>query len=163
MLTKQKDILESKITTFKSIAEGARASASWALLETKNILAQAEAEGENIKAQVNFTAVQEASSIRAAAETEAEQILTRANAEAGDILDAADEREAEATSIHNAAVVFKQQVEVEAATIMVAADAKADMASRKFSEFLSQFKEKVSNLSLETAVETGILDLSQVQ
>jgi cell division septum initiation protein DivIVA len=163
MLTKQKDILESKLNTFNSIAEGSLVSASWALMETKNILAQAEAEGENIKAQVNFTAVQEASIITAAAETQAEQILARANADAGDILDAADERAAEANSIHHVAVAFKQQVEVEAATIMVAADAKADLASRKFAEFLSQFKEKVSNLSLETAVETGILDLSQVQ
>lgn len=36
-------------------------------------------------------------------------------------------------------------------------------ASQQFARFLSQFKEKVSNLTLETAIDTDVLDLSNCQ
>lgn len=161
ILTKKTDILGSKLASFISIAGGARVSAAWALQETENILSRARAEGENIRVQMYNTAVMQANDIRNSAQDEAEQIRASAHIEADEILAVADERTAVANSINDAAVAFKQQMEMEAAEIKAAADTKAAQAAQMFADFLSQFKEKVSNLSLETAVDTGVLDLSQ--
>lgn len=131
------------------MAEGSRVTASWTLLETKNMISLAKAEAGVIKE----LAYKEA-------EREADKIKAKAQDEVAEILRAADDIELEARFTRDDAIAFKQQMVAEAAEIKAAAEAEAAQMRQQQAQFLSLVKEKISNITVETAMETGILDLS---
>lgn len=86
-------------------------------------------------------------------EREADKIKAKAQDEVAEILRAADDIELEARFTRDDAIAFKQQMEADA-------EAEAAQMRQQQAQFLSLVKEKISNITVETAMETGILDLS---
>lgn len=152
-------MLDNKLATFSTMAEGSRATAEWALLESKNIIADAKAEGEAIKDAARTAAAKAAMKIKADAEEMAANIKAAAEEEAAEILEAADDIETQALTARESAIAFKQKMVAEAAEIKEAAKTEAAKARHKQSQFLSLLREKIANITVETAMEAGILDL----